>query len=200
MPKKNKSNSRISNRIKSSEQLISMIMGILVVLIVGGLAYRYFQTQDNDVLEIEENDQVEEIENQEGTTIVDDSGRAVYVVAENDNLWVISEKHYGSGYNWVDIASANELDNPGLLAVGQKLIIPDVETKQPTTDEPLAASEDVQVEEQEYTVLEGDSLSKLAGRFYGDIFEWDRIWEANKDKIANPDLIFPDQIITIPSK
>ena len=56
------------------------------------------------------------------------------------------------------------------------------------------------VSAQEYTVVKGDSLSKIARRFYGDTDEWRRIYEANKDQISNPDLIHPGQTIRIPAK
>jgi len=52
---------------------------------------------------------------------------------------------------------------------------------------------------QTYTVKSGDSLSKIAKHFYGDANKWHRIYEANKDKIKNPDLIHPGQEFTIPS-
>ncbi|HVF39544.1 MAG TPA: LysM peptidoglycan-binding domain-containing protein [Gemmatimonadaceae bacterium] len=51
---------------------------------------------------------------------------------------------------------------------------------------------------QTYTVKSGDSLSKIAKRIYGDANEWHRIYEANRDKIKDPDLIHPGQEFTIP--
>jgi nucleoid-associated protein YgaU len=51
---------------------------------------------------------------------------------------------------------------------------------------------------QTYTVKAGDSLSKIAKHLYGDAKQWRKIFEANKDKIKNPDLIYPGQIFTIP--
>lgn len=50
-----------------------------------------------------------------------------------------------------------------------------------------------------YTVVGGDSLSKIAKHFYGDANQWQRIFEANGDKIKNPDMIHPGQILTIPA-
>jgi nucleoid-associated protein YgaU len=50
---------------------------------------------------------------------------------------------------------------------------------------------------QTYTVKSGDSLSKIAKHFYGDANKWHRIYDANKDKIKNPDLIHPGQEFTI---
>lgn len=49
-----------------------------------------------------------------------------------------------------------------------------------------------------YTVKSGDSLSKIAKHIYGDADKWHRIYEANRDKIKNPDLIHPGQEFTIP--
>ena len=51
-----------------------------------------------------------------------------------------------------------------------------------------------------YTVKAGDSLSASAKREYGDAGQWKRIFEANRDKIDNPDLIHPGQELTIPAK
>lgn len=49
-----------------------------------------------------------------------------------------------------------------------------------------------------YTVVKGDSLSKIAKREYGDVREWRKIYEANKDVIDDPDLIEPGQHLIIP--
>jgi nucleoid-associated protein YgaU len=53
-------------------------------------------------------------------------------------------------------------------------------------------------ERRTYTVQKGDSLSKIAKHVYGDASKWRRIYEANKDQIKNPDLIYPDQVFEIP--
>jgi nucleoid-associated protein YgaU len=50
-----------------------------------------------------------------------------------------------------------------------------------------------------YTVVAGDSLSKIAKHFYGDANQWQKIFQANGDKIKNPDLIHPGQVLTIPA-
>lgn len=49
-----------------------------------------------------------------------------------------------------------------------------------------------------YTVVSGDSLSKIAQRFYGDASQWTKIHAANAAKISNPDLIHPGQELAIP--
>ncbi len=50
--------------------------------------------------------------------------------------------------------------------------------------------------EQTYTVVAGDSLSKIAKHFYGNANKWPLIQEANQ--IKNPDLIHPGQVLKIP--
>ena len=53
--------------------------------------------------------------------------------------------------------------------------------------------------EETYTVAAGDSLSKIAKRFYGNANDWRRIYDANREVIgANPDLIRPGQKLRIP--
>jgi nucleoid-associated protein YgaU len=49
-----------------------------------------------------------------------------------------------------------------------------------------------------YTVRSGDSLWKIAERHYGDGNKWRKIYEANKDSIKDPDLIYPGQELRLP--
>jgi len=49
-----------------------------------------------------------------------------------------------------------------------------------------------------YTVVAGDSLSKIAKKMYGDANKWQAIFEANRDTVKNPDLIHPGQVLKIP--
>ena len=51
-----------------------------------------------------------------------------------------------------------------------------------------------------YTVVSGDSLSKIAKHHYGDAAKWHQIYDANKALIGdNPDHIEVGQVLTIPS-
>jgi len=47
-----------------------------------------------------------------------------YTVEENDNLWDIAVRAYGDGYQWVKIASENNLANPDFIYSGNILAIP----------------------------------------------------------------------------
>jgi len=51
-----------------------------------------------------------------------------------------------------------------------------------------------------YEVKKGDSLWNIAERFYSTGEKWIRIFEANTDKIKNPDMIYPYQRFTIPKE
>jgi len=51
-----------------------------------------------------------------------------------------------------------------------------------------------------YTVKRGDSLSKIAKRFYGDPMKYKKLFEANKPLLKDPNKIFPGQQIRIPKK
>ena len=51
---------------------------------------------------------------------------------------------------------------------------------------------------QEYTVKAGDTLSKLAERFYNSMSKWEKIYEANKDTLKNPNYIYIGQKLMIP--
>ena len=51
-----------------------------------------------------------------------------------------------------------------------------------------------------YVVVAGDSLSKIAKREYGNAKEWNRIFEANRDILKDPDKIYPGQKLKIPPK
>jgi len=50
------------------------------------------------------------------------------------------------------------------------------------------------------TVVAGDSLSKIAKRELGDASKWRQIFEANRDKIKDPDLIHPGQVLNLPAQ
>lgn len=52
-----------------------------------------------------------------------------------------------------------------------------------------------------YTVVRGDHLWGIAKKkeHYGNPFAWPKIYQANRDQIKNPDLIYPQQVFKIPN-
>ena len=49
-----------------------------------------------------------------------------------------------------------------------------------------------------YTVKRGDCLWNIAKKYYGKGNQYTKIYNANRDKIKNPNLIYPGQVLTIP--
>jgi len=52
--------------------------------------------------------------------------------------------------------------------------------------------------EERYTVKSGDTLWAISQHFYGDGNQWNRIYEANRETIKDPDLIQPGWELNIP--
>lgn len=68
-----------------------------------------------------------------------------------------------------------------------------VSNQRDTTNSPAPKQDET------YTVKKGDCLWNIAKEFYGNGSKYTKIYEANKDKIRNPNLIYPGQVLTIPS-
>ena len=51
-----------------------------------------------------------------------------------------------------------------------------------------------------YTVVKGDTLSKISKQFYGSAQKYNRIFEANRPLLKHPDKIYPGQVLRIPAK
>lgn len=82
---------------------------------------------------------------------------------------------------WPTIYEENKdlITNPNLIYPGWVLFIPGLN---------------------EWKVKSGNWLWKIANSVavYGDGSQWPKIYEANKDQIKDPDLIYPNQVFTIP--
>ena len=165
---------------KLNEEKISMVLGALVIVIVGILVVNYFKDKKGATLPALSTTQTNTKE---------------YVVVKGETLWAIAEDSYGSGYNWVDIMGANALKSDK-IEVGQKLIIPDVPAKKPTsTKEIVTVQADKSISTDSYTVQKGDSLWKIAVRTYGDGYQWTKIAKANN--IQNPNLIYAGTVLNL---
>jgi len=49
-----------------------------------------------------------------------------------------------------------------------------------------------------HQVLPGDNLHLIAGYYYGDARHWDRIWQANRDQVSDPNRIAEGMLLRIP--
>ena len=177
---------KIKKQFNSSEDVISMFIGLGIVLIVGGIIIALVQKGKgnislpgvSDYLKVEEIKK-SEVEEQGSKEVAADT----FTVESGDNLWKIAVKVYGDGYKWTEIAKANNLKNPGLIYRGQKLNIPKIVVE----NENVAVEKGEQkVEASEYTVVRGDSLWKIAVKEYNDGYKWTKIWQDNRDKLRDP--------------
>ncbi len=50
-----------------------------------------------------------------------------------------------------------------------------------------------------HTVKSGESLSKISKQYYGDANKYNKIFEANRDKLKSADLIHPGDELVIPN-
>lgn len=108
-----------------------------------------------------------------------------YVVQEGDTLFLIAKKFYGDGNLMDKIAHANQLKDINQIEKGQKLIIPKIEEKK-----------EEGTKNEIYIVQPGDSLSSIAQKFYGDLYQWPKIAQVNN--LQNPETIEVGMKLIIP--
>lgn len=203
----------ILKSLKLNESTISMLLGAIVIIVVGFLVVNYFRNLN------------------EANTLPAISTEAVlpttHTVEDGEDLWKISEKYYQTGYNWVDIAAANSLTDPGVIEEGQELTIPAVEPKligseidiakveeAPTATPTITAKEK---EPEEPAVIPTDlefvqPQSPISGATY-TVVRGDTLWDiavraygdgfrwtdiAQENELVNPDLIHAGNKFVLP--
>jgi nucleoid-associated protein YgaU len=108
----------ILKMLKVNESTISMMLGALVIVVVGLLVVNYFRnTEPGSTFP----------EGLSTGTTETQTLPTTHVVQSGETLWDIAENYYGSGYNWVDIAKANNLSSADVISEGEKLTIPALE-------------------------------------------------------------------------
>jgi len=183
-----KSSRRFFSRIKLNESYLSLFLGVLVVVIMAIVITSFIKINNAN-----KGKQTSSTHTELSTTTLPEK----YTVLPGDSLWTISEKIYGSGYNWTDIAEANNITDPDTIIEGTQLSIPDVKTIMPSQEviqTSIPGQEEIVGDS--YTVVEGDNLWDIAVRAYGDGFRYMEIAKANN--IANPSLIFSGNVFRIP--
>lgn len=105
-----------------------------------------------------------------------------------DNLEVVFED--GKAVLKGEASSAEALEKAILMAGNAK----GVESVDATGVTAPAATSEVEY----YEIVSGDTLSAIAKRFLGNASDYPKIFEANREVIKDPDLIFPGQKIRIP--
>ncbi|MCF6148600.1 MAG: LysM peptidoglycan-binding domain-containing protein [Candidatus Kuenenia sp.] len=129
-----------------------------------------------------------------------------YKVQERDTLHKIARKHYGDGEKWLLIFKANEdkIYDRNNLRVGMELIIPNQEIiPQSVKEERQTQLIAHEVTEQttnvkKHVVGDGDSLYKIAVKYYKDGSKWKKILDANRSTIKNENVLKKGQELVIP--
>ena len=109
-----------------------------------------------------------------------------YTVIRGDYLWKIAGKNdiYGDPYAWSRIYTSNRdmIKDPNLIFPKQIFQIPR------------------DVGPNEHLVVKGEFLSKIAGyaNVYGSPFKWQKLYEANKTVVTDPNIIYPYQVLQVP--
>jgi len=179
---------------KSTEEIVSMFLGLVIVVVVGSLIFNYFQKSKGTV-DIPGSTDIKLTDN--AVEKLSENGEKIYQVIKGDNLWEIAVKEYGDGYQWTKIAAANNLKNASVISVGQKIVIPKSEASKEVVSKQNDNSQ-VIVQGSDYKVVKGDSLWKIAVRAYSDGYQWTRIWKENKSKLNNPNGLEIGMILNIP--
>lgn len=171
--------SGLFSQVKWGESYTSLILGAIVVIVGALLIVTMLRSYNNQ-------------KKQQSTSATQTKTENVktYTVKEGDSLWAVSQNLYGSGYNWVDLAKANNLSNPDMIESGTKLSVPSVTVNKPSNQPSITVSGST------YKIAEGDSLWDIAVRAYGDGYKWVEISKTNN--LANPDLIYTGNILKIP--
>jgi nucleoid-associated protein YgaU len=202
----------VLKKIKLNESTISMALGAVVIIVIGMIVVNYFRNLETPGNNPSLNSGTNTSHNELPTT---------HKVVDGDTLWSISEKHYGSGYNWVDIQKENNLTDSDAIATGQELKIPDVPVKTPmgmasaaptVTVAPTATIAPTTtpastpsatpslngdgISADTYTVVHGDNLWEIAVRAYGDGYKWSEIAKANN--LLNANVIHAGNVLTLP--
>jgi nucleoid-associated protein YgaU len=108
----------------------------------------------------------------------------MYEVVRGDYLWRIAKMPdiYGDPYAWMKIYTYNrdQINDPNLIYPKQVFRIARM------------AGPD------EYWVERGEFLSGIAGKLMGSTFQWQKLYDANKSIIDDPNLIYPHMVLKVP--
>jgi nucleoid-associated protein YgaU len=121
-----------------------------------------------------------------------------HVVQKNETFDAIAKKYFGPKATGAIIARANPFVDPLRLKPGRTIRVP----KDPKNIQgiPVAPSPTPKqsTKRQTYTVVAGDSLSRIASKVYGDSTKAALIFDANRDQLADVDSLSIGQVLVIP--
>jgi len=108
-----------------------------------------------------------------------------WVLQYGECLWIVAgyEEIYGDPLKWPRLWRGNkdQVEDPDWVLAGWELNVPRTWPKR-------------------HTVIQDEWLAKIAGywEIYDDYRQWPLLYEANRGKISDPDLIFPEQELVVP--
>jgi LysM repeat protein len=126
------------------------------------------------------------------------AGQALaYTVQPGETLWGIAFNFYGSMQNETvgRIIAANQRDFDGINDMTQAnavITLPALGLRDPITRTHTDGAMGM------YLVRAGDTLGSVANRFYGSASLWNRIFEANRIRVSDPNRIYEGQWLVIP--
>ncbi len=186
---------KIEGDFKTSQSKLSMILGGLIILVIGILIFNYFSRGKSSLGPAQQTQQ-----EQQQTDVSTDNLPGKYIVKNGDTLFLIAEKYYKNGDKFNEIAKTNKISDVDFIQTDQVLEIPKLAEQVAITETATGGGSSTiwgsKIEGDTYTVQDGDWLSTISARAYGEINSYQKIADANK--ISNPDLIVPGIIITIP--
>lgn len=183
---------KLQGDLESNNSLLNMILGVLIIVVLGILLFNYFNKPGGNLGPAQ---QGELIDVQKGSL----PGK--YTVKEGDTLYLIAQSYYDDGLKYPELVKTNNLQNPDLIEVGQVLEIPKLETAQAQPEAGIGGAINQTIWGEaitgdSYTVQKGDWLSKIAGRAYGDIYQFEKLSKANS--LSDPNNIEPGIVLKIP--
>jgi len=179
---------QLKKYFSNPDSLISMFLGLAVVVVVAMLVVNYIRGQNTAEIT---NEAAQEEQAASGSANLP----ATHTVEAGESLWTIAQNTIGSGYNWVDIARANNLTDPNVITAGTKLTIPKVEKREPgqVTSATVAVNRPA---DGKYTVKHGDTLWSISMAVYGTGYRWSEI--ANMNKLTHPNVIHAGNVLMLP--
>ncbi len=203
---------RMQSDLKTNQSIVSIILGVLIVVVLGISIFNFLNKPSQNLGPAS---QTQNLQNNQTADVSKDNLPGKYTVKEGDTLFDIAQNYYGDGYQYPKIAEANKIANPDVITTGQVIDIPKLEVAQAAASQPapsgtpntqlIQGGTGGSVSETEwgsritgttYTVQDGDWLSKIAGRAYGDIYQYGKIAQANN--IQDPNTIEPGAVLQIP--
>ncbi len=129
-------------------------------------------------------------------------GFSAYTLREGDTFETIAAERWGDPSLWTAVARANPLKDPRRLKDGQVIRLPDdVGNIQGVALDPQGPGGGIaeQSSERTHTVESGDTLSSIALRYLGSSTEARRVFELNRDRLADMHSLKIGQKLRLPA-